>query len=271
MISFLNLGLFDSSLIHDGECEYPLIRLYEDEVEEAGPFQQFQLFSDSESVQMYSPKQQSSKKLLAGCEFNLKSSTKTRLTEGTRDESLDSLTEGSGLSKAISKNKPSARQAQPSKVAPAPPRSTKSSKKSQIHMNLAFKKSSKAEFSAKFKKEFLNVQPLKKSFANKTFSISSNQVDQQLRFSTFPLRYSVEYQQPVHGFEGKARVNIDQIDLTPAQKTNTRGRSKSVRAPQEVSRGVCFTNLREALEGSKAHNTKAGAACFETFKSLKVL
>lgn len=158
MNSFLNLEIFDSSICCHAELDYPLVRLYEEEpgAEEDG--QQFELFSDSDSVQIYSPKKfAKGNQLLSHSQFNLKSISKTRVTENTRADSSESLSEKSDLSKVISKKHTASRQSIDSKSAHKAPKSAKSVKKSATLKKIKNSKDTKQEYSSKYKKEFTNA------------------------------------------------------------------------------------------------------------------
>jgi len=105
----------------------------------------------------------------------------------------------------------------------------------------------------------------------KIFKFSTELADHKLRKSTFPLSYCVEYQQPQHGFEDRMEANINDIGLPITNKISAKAaKIQGVKASQDVARGVCFTSLSNSLLSSKCSNVKGGAACFETFKSLKV-
>ena len=231
------------------------------------------MFSDTESVQVYSPKKlNNSSQIILDSKLTLKSFTKTRLSENTRADSLDSMTESSDVSKAISKKKSTTRQNVGCKSSSKILKSVKSVTKNQNLEKVRAQKSTANEYSTKFKKEFLNVQPLEKTLEFKTFKFLAEGRDHKLRISTFPLSYSVEYEQPQHGFEGmKEEVNINHIDSSISNKAAAKAKNQDMAAQQSVAKGVCFTSLSDALMSSKACNSKSGAVCFETFKSLKVL
>eukprot|EP00178_Gracilaria_changii_P021316 TRINITY_DN6338_c0_g1_i2.p1 TRINITY_DN6338_c0_g1~~TRINITY_DN6338_c0_g1_i2.p1 ORF type:complete len:106 (-),score=1.17 TRINITY_DN6338_c0_g1_i2:22-339(-) len=83
----------------------------------------------------------------------------------------------------------------------------------------------------------------------------------QLRLSTFPLAYEVKYQHLQDGLESE-----DFLCSGPENSI-----SPDVRTSFEEAPRVSHRSLEASLSRSKCVNSSAGTACFETYKSLKVL
>jgi hypothetical protein len=190
--------------------------------------------------------------------------SKTGATEDTRANSTDSLTVCSGPLKSIKKVK------RVRKTALKKKRSVKASRKTKkTGLVTHYHQEGNSEFTSQFRKDFLNAKPLKKVTAVKRFKFVESELiaNQQ---STFPLFYSMEYQQPQDGLESEDFSIITEKDSnTHSHRRNSYQLGSSTLTSSRPQ--VTFTSLSGAINRSKKTNQLGGAACFETFKSMKVL
>lgn len=193
--------------------------------------------------------------------------SKTGNTEVTRADSIESLTILSGQVKSIKKVKGSNKKASKKRKCA---KRTKKVKKSKVLTH--YHKIEDSEFTCQFRKEFMNVKPLKKVKSTRKFKFVQDENKLGKQLSTFPISYEMEYQQPQDGLEEEegfySYQENSEYTLQTCRQTTYQNGSKT---QQSSNSGVTFVNLTRALNKSKSTNTQGGAACFETFKSLKVL
>lgn len=200
MASFFNSDIFDFSCNFIKDGEFPRLRLYEETIETTEDGNQFQLYSDSENCEVLSPSLQSFG--FGDLEIQGSEQTKvgkTQLTAKTRAGSFECSLEEISLSKAISKKNTicgSSSRSSNGRVVDFG-KSVKSGKKS-LHTKAKIVKNSSNQQFTHFKKEFANAKPLSTHLKTKALRFCSfgPEAEELTRPSTFPLRYSVEFQEP---------------------------------------------------------------------------
>lgn len=188
--------------------------------------------------------------------------SKAGITELTRADS-ESLAFESGQVKSIKKAKDTrkaiSKKAKVSKV----------SKKNKISLKTReYNEFISEEYTCQFRKEFANVRPLAKEEAWREFRFV-DQINSKRPLSSFPCSYELEYQQPQDGLS-----DIEEDFCDYAQNSSFPLKlAKPVRANCKTAKksALSFKSLSETLLKSKNTNNKAGTACFEVFKSLKVI
>jgi hypothetical protein len=117
----------------------------------------------------------------------------------------------------------------------------------------------------------MNAEPLPKIQAKREFFfIEDNFLMKKL--SSFPVSLEVEYQQPVDGIsdeDEEEHYDYNKCSFFPLKLKKSAGKVKS--RTNKKAESVNFNNLNSVLLKSKAINLRAGTACFEVFKSLKVI
>ena len=195
-----------------------------------------------------------------GPSFETKSSFnfKTSSTARTRADSYETQSKESIQSKSIKKSKTIKKV----KMSKKTTKQYKKMKKTSKILENSYYSGPNSEFTSQFRKEFLNVKPITKISSSKKFQFTrSNNITQ--RVSTFPLSYHLKYQKPVSDFEKFLEDNDYQLNQEIV--------SKSIKkTSRRKTKRVTFKSLSSLLTKSKNTNKDASAACFETFKSLKV-
>jgi hypothetical protein len=85
------------------------------------------------------------------------------------------------------------------------------------------------------------------------------------------LSYEIEYQQPQDGLEEEIYFQNNQGNVELFNQTSSQSTYQKVSKAKTANSGVTYTSLSSAIGLSKLTNKVGSAACFETFKSLKVL
>ena len=184
-------------------------------------------------------------------------------TEVTRADS-ESLMIESGPVKSIKKTK------EPTKSILKKVASAQSKKVILTQKIKLYQEEENEEFTCKFRKEFANVKPLPKVQARRQFKfVEDNSIKNKL--SSFPFSYEVEYQQPVEGFSDEERLcDYPESSCFPLKKSSKPAAKVSARTNKKTQ-AVSFNDLSQVLLKSRSNNVRAGTACFEVFKSLKII